>query len=92
MDNYKLLLMVISSNTYPAKRNSKTQQKIYKNKNNDFKAYWYKGIEKSEQLPNSFKLNNEDLILNCSDDSRQMGQKLYKHLSGPFTMLIFSIL
>ena len=64
MDNYKLLLMVISSNTYPAKRNSKTQQKIYKNKNNDFKAYWYKGIEKSEQLPNSFKLNNEDLILN----------------------------
>jgi len=75
MDNYKLLLMVISSNTYPAKRNSKTQQKIYKNKNNDFKAYWYKGIEKSEQLPNSFKLNNEDLILNCSDDSRQMGQK-----------------
>ena len=75
MDNCKLLLMVISSNTYPAMRNSKAQQKIYKKKNDDFQAYWYRGIEKNRQLTKSFELKNQDLILDCSDDSRQMGQK-----------------
>ena len=75
MDNCKLLLMVISSNTYPAMRNSNAQQKIYKKKDNDFQAYWYRGIEKNRQLSKSFELKNQDLILDCSDDSRQMGQK-----------------
>ena len=66
--------MVITSNTYPAARNTKAQKKIYRNLNSSRSfAVWYKGME--NQADNYSKLVNDNLFLNCSDDTRRMGEK-----------------
>tara|TARA_Y100000389_G_scaffold203953_1_gene254244 strand:+ start:1550 stop:2455 length:906 start_codon:yes stop_codon:yes gene_type:complete len=71
----KLLMMVITSDTYPAKRNSKAQKLIYKNKKNDFNAIWYKGNDSLMLPKQGYSLKNNDLVLNCSNDTRAMGEK-----------------
>ena len=44
MQNVQSLMMIISSDTYPAKRNSNTQKKLYKhNENSSEMAVWYSG-------------------------------------------------
>ena len=44
MQNVQSLMMIITSDTYPAKRNSNTQKKLYKeNKNTNEMAVWYSG-------------------------------------------------
>lgn len=72
----KMLMMVITSDTYPAKRNSKAQKKIYKNslKNGCF-TVWYKGRNDLLGKDKNYLFKDNDLIVNSSDDSRDMGRK-----------------
>ena len=76
MQNIQSLMMVITSDTYPAKRNSNTQKKLYKKtENTNEMAVWYSGggLDQNEKFV--YDSLNRDLKLKCSDDSRQMGQK-----------------
>ena len=76
MQNVQSLMMIITSDTYPAKRNSNTQKKLYKhNENANEMAVWYSGggLDQNEKF--IYDSLNRDLKLKCSDDSRQMGQK-----------------
>ena len=76
MQKVQSLMMVITSDTYPAKRNSKAQKKIYNpNEDSNKLVVWYSGgsmAHNSKYLYNSVSRN---LLLNCSDDSRSMGLK-----------------
>ena len=61
-------MMVITSDTYPA-RNSKAQKKIYIKIDQNKLVVWYSGGNKD--LNNfSYDPVSRDLVLNCSDDSR----------------------
>ncbi len=76
MQNIQSLMMVITSDTYPAKRNSNTQKKLYKhNENINEMTVWYSGGGFDQNGKFLYDSHNRDLKLKCSDDSRQMGQK-----------------
>lgn len=76
MQNFQSLMMVITSDTYPAKRNSNTQKKLYKHSNNGNEmVVWYSGGGLDQKNKFIFDSFHRDLKLKCSDDSRQMGQK-----------------
>ena len=76
MQNIQSLMMVITSDTYPAKRNSNTQKKLYKNsENTNEMTVWYSGGGLDQDEKFLYDSVNRDLKLKCSDDSRQMGQK-----------------
>lgn len=70
------LMMVITSDTYPATRNSKAQKKIYRPHEDKSKlVVWYSGGYKGLNSKYSYDPVSRDLVLNCSDDSRSMGLK-----------------
>ena len=69
-------MMVITSDTYPATRNSKAQKKIYRPHEDKSKlVVWYSGGYKGLNSKYSYDPVSRDLVLNCSDDSRSMGLK-----------------
>ena len=69
-------MMVITSDTYPATRNSKAQKKIYSPHEDKSKlVVWYSGGYKGLNSKYSYDPVSRDLVLNCSDDSRSMGLK-----------------
>jgi hypothetical protein len=72
----KIATLVVSSNTYPAKRNSITQKKIFKLEGFDqSRTFWYKSGTKNELNDEQFLLNYNDLLINTSDSSLNMGMK-----------------
>ena len=69
-------MMVITSDTYPAKRNSKAQKKIYiPHEDQNKLVVWYSGGNNELDSKYSYDPVSRDLLLNCSDDSRSMGLK-----------------
>ena len=76
MQKVQSLMMVITSDTYPAKRNSKAQKKIYNpNEDSNKLVVWYSGGSMAHNSKYLYNSVSGDLILNCSDDSRSMGLK-----------------
>ena len=69
-------MMVITSDTYPAKRNSKAQKKIYiPHEDQNKLVVWYSGGNKDLDSKYSYDPVSRNLLLNCNDDSRSMGLK-----------------
>ena len=72
-------MMVITSDTYPAKRNSKAQKKIYiPHEDQNKLVVWYSGGNKDLNSKYSYDPVSRNLVLNCNDDSRSMGLKTIK--------------
>ena len=72
----KIATLIISSNTYPAKRNSNTQKQIFKEEGFDQKStFWYKSGSKAQLNGNQFRLVDNDLLINTSDSTLNMGMK-----------------
>ena len=75
-NDIKIATLIISSNTYPATRNSKAQKKIFFQQSfNPQLTYWYKAGDKKELKGEKFKVNKNDLLINTSDSSLNMGMK-----------------
>lgn len=76
-NDLKIATMVISSNTYPAQRNSKMQKKLFLDQNiNPNLTFWYKSGEKKVLGNQKYHLNNDkDLLIDTNDGSRNMGLK-----------------
>ena len=69
----KIATLIISSNTHPATRNIKAQKKIYlKFQKNIF---WYRQGNKDQLNGTKANLINNDLFLDISDDTLNMGKK-----------------
>jgi len=76
VNNLKIATLIISSNTYPATRNTKAQKKIYLNSNKSQKdIYWYRQGERSQLSGKLSNLIGNDLFLDISDDTLSMGKK-----------------
>ncbi len=76
VNNLKIATLIISSNTYPATRNTKAQKKIYLNSSKPQKdIYWYRQGERSQLSGKSSNLIGNDLFLDISDDTLSMGKK-----------------
>ncbi len=75
-EEIKIATLIISSNTYPAVRNSNSQKSFFFDEG--FKknlTFWYKAGSKKELHGQSFKLIGNDLLINTSDSSLNMGRK-----------------
>ena len=92
MQNVQSLMMIITSDTYPAKRNSNTQKNYISIMKMPTK--WQFGIVVGLDQNNKFLYDslNRDLKLKCSDDSRHMGHKTILALNGQLRILILNIL
>ena len=72
----KIATLIISSNTYPALRNSRVQKKLFFEQNFDQKlTFWYKAGRKGELSNKQFNLINNDLLIDTDDGSTNMGKK-----------------
>lgn len=72
----KIATLIISSNTYPAVRNSSAQKKIFFKEGFDKNlTYWYRGGLQTQSDGQNFKVVENDLIINVDDGSTQMGKK-----------------
>ena len=72
----KIATLIISSNTYPALRNSKVQKKLFFEQNFDQKlTFWYKAGNKSELLNKKFNVIDNDLLIDTDDGTTNMGKK-----------------
>lgn len=72
----KIATMVVSSKTYPATRNSKTQQKLFFDQ--DFQkdlTFWYRAGSKKELNGKKYFLQNNNLLIDTDDSSINMGLK-----------------
>ena len=68
--------LIISSNTYPAKKNSDMQKKIFFEQDFDKKlTYWYKAGLETEMRGSRFKTFENDLLINTDDGTTNMGLK-----------------
>ena len=75
-EEIKIATLIISSNTYPAERNSRSQKSFFFNEGfSKNLTFWYKAGNKKELDGRNFKLVSNDLLLNTSDNSLNMGQK-----------------
>jgi hypothetical protein len=72
----KIATMIISSDTYPAIRNSKMQKKLFLNGpfNKDL-TFWYKAGTQKSLNGDKFKLLKNDLLIDTSDSTLNMGMK-----------------
>ena len=68
-----ILMMVITSDTYPANRNTRFQKKIYSKAGSSNFIVWYKGNKNLRNKNIKYMLDDRDLLLDCSDDTRSMG-------------------
>jgi len=86
----KIATFVITSKTYPASRNSKMQKKLFSNRgfDNDL-TIWYRGGTPAELENQEFKLLGNDLLINVSDDSIDMGKKTLLALEWLYSSLDF---
>ncbi len=76
INDFKIATMIISSNTYPAIRNSKMQKKLFLDNSFDKElTFWYKAGEKKNLNGKKFKLLGNDLLIDTSDNTRNMGMK-----------------
>ena len=76
VNDLKIATLVISSNTYPAVRNSKVQKKLFLG--NSFHkdlTFWYKAGNRQSLEGNKFMLVENDLLIDTSDNTRNMGMK-----------------
>lgn len=72
----KISTLIISSNTYPAKRNSNAQKKIFKLQGFDLRStFWYKSGTENQLNGKKFISNQNDLFINTSDSTLNMGMK-----------------
>jgi hypothetical protein len=73
--NINIATLVVSSNTYPASRNSKTQKKVFFDQSIDKDlTFWYRG-RPNEKLTQKYELMGNELIINTDDGSLNMGLK-----------------
>ncbi len=74
INDLKIATMVISSNTYPAVRNSTMQKKLFlDNSFNKELTFWYKAGQKENLKGQKFMLLGNDLLIDTSDNTRNMG-------------------
>ena len=72
----KIATLIISSNTYPAKRNSNAQKKIFFREGFDKNlTFWYRGGTPSELNNEKFKVHHNDLLIDTDDSTINMGLK-----------------
>lgn len=72
----KIATLVISSNTYPALRNSVVQKKLFlENHFDNDLTFWYKAGSKYELKSKQFKLDRNDLLIDTDDGTLNMGMK-----------------
>lgn len=75
-NDLKIATLVISSNTYPAVRNSKMQKKLFFSDSfNQELTFWYKSGTKKNLEGERFMLIENDLLIDTSDNTRNMGMK-----------------
>lgn len=75
-NDLKIATLVISSNTYPAVRNSKMQKKLFFSDSfNKELTFWYKSGTKKNLEGERFMLIENDLLIDTSDNTRNMGMK-----------------
>lgn len=75
-NDLKIATLVISSNTYPAIRNSKMQKKLFFSDSfNQDLTFWYKSGNKKNLEGKKFMLIENDLLIDTSDNTRNMGMK-----------------
>lgn len=75
-NDIEIATLIISSNTYPAKRNSDMQKKIFFEQDFDKNlTYWYKAGLETELLGSRFKTFENDLLINTDDGTTNMGLK-----------------
>lgn len=68
--------LVISSNTYPASRNSRVQKKIFFEQGFDKDlTFWYKAYSNKNMDKKKFKLTGNDLLIDTDDGTTNMGLK-----------------
>lgn len=68
--------LIISSNTYPAVRNSKSQKSFFFDEGFSRElTFWYKAGNKEQLKDQDFKTVNNDLLINTDDSSLNMGLK-----------------
>jgi hypothetical protein len=76
VNDLKIATLVISSNTYPAVRNSKVQKKLFLgNSFNKDLTFWYKAGNSQSLEGQKFMLIENDLLIDTSDNTRNMGMK-----------------
>ena len=76
VNDLKIATMVISSNTYPAVRNSKMQKKLFLNGSfSNNLTFWYKAGDQKQLNGNNFNLIENDLFIDTSDSTLNMGMK-----------------
>ncbi len=72
---FKIATLVISSNTYPAKRNSKVQEKLFFEQSVDRNlTFWYRG-RSTQELTSEHNIKGNELIIDTDDSSLNMGHK-----------------
>lgn len=75
-EEIKIATLVVSSNTYPAQRNSRSQKSFFFDEGfNENLTFWYKAGKENELNGQDFKLINNDLLINTSDSTLNMGLK-----------------
>ena len=76
VNDLKIATMVISSNTYPAVRNSKMQKKLFLNGSfSNNLTFWYQAGDQKQLNGNKFNLIENDLFIDTSDSTLNMGMK-----------------
>jgi hypothetical protein len=72
----KIATLVISSNTYPASRNSRVQKKLFFEQSADKDlTFWYRGANPKDLNKEIYKLEKNDLVINTDDSTLNMGLK-----------------
>ena len=74
-NDIEIATLIISSNTYPAKRNSDMQKNIFEQDFDKNLTYWYKAGLETELLGSRFKTFENDLLINTDDGTTNMGLK-----------------
>ena len=76
VNDLKIATMVISSNTYPAVRNSKMQKNLFLNGSfSNNLTFWYQAGDQKQLNGNKFNLIENDLFIDTSDSTLNMGMK-----------------
>ena len=76
IEDFNIATLVISSNTYPAYRNSKVQKKLFFSQSVDKDlTFWYRGSKPMELNNEKYKLKKNDLIIDTDDSTLNMGLK-----------------
>ncbi len=76
VEDFNIATLVVSSNTYPAYRNSKVQKKLFFNQSVDKDlTFWYRGSKPMELNNEKYKLKKNELIIDTDDGTLNMGLK-----------------